>query len=90
VPEVSNSIKRWMEGASFGEICKLTDLEEGKLYNLILRIFLFLDEIINFYKFFGNVEQSKRFDEIKKSLLRGIMGVQSLYLQEKINIDLSS
>ena len=90
VPEVTNAIKRWMEGASFGEICKLTDLEEGKLYNLILRIFLFLDEIINFYKFFGNVEQSKRFDVIKKSLLRGIMGVQSLYLQEKINIDLSS
>ena len=90
VPEVCNAIKRWMEGASFGEICKLTDLEEGKLYNLILRIFLFLEEIFNFYNFSGNEKASKRFDEIKKSLLRGIMGVQSLYLQENINIDLNS
>ena len=88
MPDVSKAIKTWMEGGSFGEICKLTDLEEGKLYNLILRIFLFLDEIYNFYSVLGNVKESQRFDKIKNSLLRGIMGVQSLYLQEKINIDL--
>ena len=89
MPDVSLAIKSWMEGASFGEICKLTDLEEGKLYNLILRIFMFLEEIFNFYTVLGNVKESKRFDRIKNSLLRGIMGVQSLYLQDKIKIDLN-
>ena len=88
MPDVSIAIKSWAEGAPFGEICKLTDLEEGKLYNLILRIFLFLDEIYNFYLVLGNIKESQRFDKIKNCLLRGIMGVQSLYLQEKINIDL--
>ena len=87
--DVSIAIKHWMEGASFGEICKLTELEEGKLYNLILRIYIFLEEILNFYTFLGIVKESKRFSEIKNSLLRGIMGVQSLYLEEKINIDLN-
>ena len=89
MPDVSLAIKSWMEGASFGEICKLTDLEEGKLYNLILRIFMFLEEIFNFYTVLGNVKESQRFDRIKNSLLRGIMGVQSLYLQDKIKIDLN-
>ena len=89
MPDVSLAIKSWMDGASFGEICKLTDLEEGKLYTLILRIFLFLEEIYNFYSTLGNVKQCIRFETIKNSLLRGIMGVQSLYLQEKINIDLN-
>ena len=89
MPDVTLAIKSWMEGQSFGEICKLTDLEEGKLYTLILRIFLFLEEIFNFYSVLGNVKNKQRFDKIKNSLLRGIMGVQSIYLQDKINIDLS-
>ena len=89
MPDVSLAIKSWMEGASFGEICKLTDLEEGKLYNLILRIFMFLEEIFNFYTVLGNIKESQRFDRIKNSLLRGIMGVQSLYLQDKIKFDLN-
>ena len=73
--DVSIAIKHWMEGASFGEICKLTELEEGKLYTLILRIFLFLEEIFNFYSVLGNVKNKQRFDKIKNSLLRGIMSV---------------
>ena len=89
LPDVSMAIKSWMNGAPFGEICKLTDLEEGKLYNLILRIFLFMEEIFNFYTVLGNVKETQRFNKIKNSLLRGIMGVQSLYLQDKIKIDLN-
>ena len=89
VPEAVDAIKSWMNGASFGEICKLTDLEEGKLYNLISRIYLFLDEIINFYVSLGIVKEGQRLENIKNSLLRGIMGVQSLYLQDNINFDLN-
>ena len=89
VPEAVEAIQNWMNGASFGRICELTDLEEGKLYNLISRIYLFFEEIINFYTSLGIVKEGKRFENIKNSTLRGIMGVQSLYLQDNINFDLN-
>ena len=85
--EFSNAMKRWMEGEEFLTVLDSTELEEGKLYNLIMRIFLMLEEISNFYSMMGNVGQSKRFLEIKEKLMRGIMAMQSLYLQEKIDID---
>jgi len=85
--EFSLAMKNWMAGKEFLDILNLTELEEGKLYNLIMRIFLMLEEISNFYSMLGNVEQSKRFLEIKAKLMRGIMSMQSLYLQDKIDID---
>ena len=85
--EFSEAMKSWMEGKTFSKIVSLTELEEGKLYNLIMRIFLMLEEISNFYSTLGNVEQSKRILEIKTKLMRGIMALQSLYLQDKIDID---
>ena len=85
--EFSKAMKQWMEGNDFAELLDLTDLSEGKLYNLIMRIFLMLEEISNFYSTLGNVEQSKRMLEIKAKLMRGIMAMQSLYLQDKIDID---
>ena len=88
MPEAVEAIKLWMNGAPFGEICKMTDLEEGKLYNLISRIYLFLEELINFYVSLGIVKEGQRLENIKHSVLRGIMGVQSLYLQDNINFDL--
>ena len=89
VPEAVEAIQSWMNGASFGTICELTDLEEGKLYNLISRVYLFFEEIINFYTSLGIDKEGKRFENIKNSTLRGIMGVQSLYLQDNINFDLN-
>ena len=89
LPEAVLAIKGWMNGEPFGEICKMTDLEEGKLYNLISRIYLFFEEIINFYTVLGIVKEGQRFENIKKNILRGIMGVQSLYLQDNINFDIN-
>jgi antiviral helicase SKI2 len=85
--EFSRAMKKWMEGKDFLEVLDETELEEGKLYNLIMRIFLMLEEISNFYSTLGNVGQSKKILEIKEKLMRGIMAMQSLYLQEKIDID---
>ena len=85
--EYSKAMKEWMEGKDFSDLLQLTELSEGRLYNLIMRIFLMLEEISNFYSTLGNVEQSKRMLEIKAKLMRGIMAMQSLYLQDKIDID---
>ena len=72
---------------NFLEVLDYIELEEGRLYNLIMRIFLMLEEISNFYNVLGNVENSKRFENIKTKLMRDTMAMQSLYLQEKIDID---
>ena len=87
VSEMTKAMRSWMLGDNFGEICILNDIEEGKLHNLILRMFLFLEEIKNFFTVLGNVDQSNRYKEIKIKILRGIMEVQSLYVQDKISID---
>ena len=84
---ISKAMKSWMEGKPFYFILEETELEEGKLYNLIMRIFLFLEEIINFYGVIGNKNLGEKYENIKKELMRGIMSKQSLYLQDSINID---
>ena len=83
---LSKALKMWMQNHSFASIVKETDLDEGKMYNLIMRIFLFMEEIINFYGTLGNNNLMERFTRIKEKLLRGIMSSQSLYLQDSINI----
>ncbi len=85
---ISKAMKSWMEGKPFYFILEETELEEGKLYNLIMRIFLFLEEIINFYGEIGNKNLGEKYENIKKELMRGIMSKQSLYLQDSISIDI--
>ena len=85
---ISKAMKSWMEGKPFHYILEETELEEGKLYNLIMRIFMFLEEIINFYGEIGNKNLGEKYESIKKALMRGIMSKQSLYLQDSINIDI--
>ena len=83
---ISKAMISWMNGKSFSLILKETDLEEGKLYSLILRIYMFLEEIINFYVNLGNKCMSEKYENIKKKLMRDIMSKESLYLQDSINI----
>jgi antiviral helicase SKI2 len=85
--EVSYSVYLWMKGTPFKEILCECDLEEGKLYNLIMRLFLFLDEIRNFYEIIGSNISSK-FADAKKLLMRDILSCRSLYLREDININI--
>ena len=83
---IYKAMKSWMEGKSFSSIIKETELEEGKLYSLILRIYMFLEEIINFYDNLENKYMCEKYENIKKLLMRDIMAKESLYLQDSINI----
>jgi antiviral helicase SKI2 len=82
----SYAVYLWMEGAKFKDILEESDLEEGKLYNLIMRLFLFLDEIANFYEIIGS-KASEKFKDAKTKLMRDILSCRSLYVQEDVNID---
>jgi superfamily II RNA helicase len=78
----------YMKGDNFCEVCSKNEIVEGKLYSIIMRTFYLLGEIINFYKKIENNKMATEFEKIKNNLLKGIMCVESLYLQEKINIDI--
>jgi antiviral helicase SKI2 len=78
----------YMKGDNFCEVCSKNEIVEGKLYSIIMRTFYLLGEIINFYKKVENNKMATEFEKIKNNLLKGIMCVESLYLQEKINIDI--
>ena len=84
---VSKSVNLWMKGHKFREILIDTDLEEGKLYNLIMRLFLFLEEIKNFYDTLGNSKAAEKFKEAKNLIMRDILSCRSLYLQEDVDIE---
>ena len=76
-----------MNGCKFKDILQDTDLEEGKLYNLIMRLYLFLEEIKNFATTLGNSKLAEKFQKAKDSIMRDILSCRSLYLQEDVDID---
>ena len=77
----------WVKGDNFCDVCIKYEIMEGKLYNIIMRTYYFVEEIINFYKKIENEKLSNTFENIKNELLKGIMSVESLYLKEDIDID---
>jgi superfamily II RNA helicase len=84
---VSKSISLWMQGNKFKDILNDCDLEEGKLYNLIMRLYLFLEEIKNFYTTLGNTKRAEKFADAKALIMRDILSCRSLYLQEDVDIE---
>ena len=82
------SVYSWMKGDNFCDVCSKNEIVEGKLYNIIMRTFYLVGEVINFYEKIENKKLASVFLNTKNNLLKGIMCVQSLYLQEKINIDI--
>lgn len=83
----SRAIFNWMNGAAFKNILEDSELEEGKLFNLIMRLYLFMDEIRNFYNLLGNTKLAERFLNARTLLIKDILSCKSLYTQDDIDID---
>ena len=71
-----------MNGGSFSEVIEYTDLEEGKFYNLIMRMYILCEEIKNFYAIIENTKLSEKFSKAREMLIRDIFSCKSLYLQD--------
>ena len=82
-----NALHSWILGNNFCYVCKEFTINEGKLYFMIIRTFYFSEEIVNFYSKLGNEKLVEVFRNIKDNLLKGIMGVESLYIQENVDIN---
>lgn len=79
---LSKSILGWMNGMNFIDILKASQLEEGKLFALLMRLYQLCDELKNFFSVLNLEENSKSFEEAKQLIIRDIMSCKSLYLQE--------
>ena len=82
-----DSVFYWISGNNFCDACEKYNIVEGKLYHIIIRTFYFSEEIYNFYTKLGNEKLASIFKDIKDKLLKGIMSVESLYIQENIDIN---
>ena len=85
--EYFESVYSWILGNSFCDVCDKYKIIEGKLYHIIIRTFYLAEEIVNFYSKLGNEKLVNVFKDIKETLLKGIMSVESLYIQENIDIN---
>ena len=82
-----NSVNSWILGNSFCNVCNEYRIDEGKLYHIIIRTFYFAEEIVNFYMKLGTEKLVNVFKNIKEKLIKGIMSVESLYIQENFDIN---
>ena len=78
----SKAIHCWMSGRSFRDVIEYTELEEGKFYNLIMRMYILCEEIKNFYAIIQNNKLSEKFSKAREMLIRDIFSCKSLYLQD--------
>ncbi|KAF1347800.1 rRNA-processing arch domain-containing protein [Delphinella strobiligena] len=73
-------VYRWCNGASFAEICKMTDVYEGSLIRLFRRLEELIRQIAQAAKVMGSDELEQKFEVALTKVRRDIVAAQSLYL----------
>ncbi|CAI2350159.1 unnamed protein product [Caenorhabditis sp. 36 PRJEB53466] len=79
-PGLMDVVFQWINGASFSEIVKTTDVFEGSIIRCLRRLEEVLREMINAAKACSNKELELKFEEARKNLKRDIVFAASLYL----------
>ncbi|KAG5645942.1 hypothetical protein DXG03_004732 [Asterophora parasitica] len=80
--ELMDSVMQWCRGASFSEICKLTDQFEGSLIRVFRRLGELLRQMAQAAKVIGNDELKQKFEKASEMLERpnSVIFCSSLYL----------
>ena len=79
-PQLIEVVHRWCEGASFLEICKMSDTYEGSIIRCMRRLDELLKELCSCAKVMGNLDLQTKFEGASDKLRRGIVFAASLYL----------
>ena len=79
-PQLIDITYKWCEGATFGEICKLTDTYEGSIIRCFRRLEELLKELSNCARVIDNPELQSKFNQASEKLKRGIVFAASLYI----------
>ena len=79
-PQLMEITYKWCEGATFGEICKLTDTHEGTIIRCFRRLEELLKELANCARVIDNSMLQTKFTQASEKLKRGIVFAASLYI----------
>ncbi|CAK7272744.1 ATP-dependent RNA helicase mtr4 [Sporothrix epigloea] len=78
--QLMDTVLAWAKGASFADICKMTNAYEGSLVRLFRRLEELLRQMAEAGKVMGSEEITKKFEQSLEKIKRGIVAAQSLYL----------
>ncbi|KAA1477052.1 antiviral helicase [Dentipellis sp. KUC8613] len=80
--ELMDAVVQWCRGASFSDICKLTDQFEGSLIRVFRRLQELIRQMSQAAKVIGNTELQEKFDKASEMLERpnSVIFCSSLYL----------
>jgi len=80
--ELMDAVVQWCKGASFSEVCKLTDTFEGSLIRVFRRLGELLRQMTQAAKVIGNNELEEKFKKSSEMLERpnSVIFCSSLYL----------
>uniref|UniRef100_A0A131XF32 Putative cytoplasmic exosomal rna helicase ski2 dead-box superfamily protein n=1 Tax=Hyalomma excavatum TaxID=257692 RepID=A0A131XF32_9ACAR len=79
-PHLMDVIYAWSKGASFAQVCRMTDVFEGSIIRCMRRLEELLRQIVQAAKCIGNTELENKFSEAVKLIKRDIVFAASLYL----------
>lgn len=79
-PAMMDVVYAWTTGASFGEICKMTDIFEGSIIRCMKRLDELLRQMCAAAKAIGNTELENKFADGITKIKRDIVFAASLYL----------
>ncbi|XP_015178986.1 PREDICTED: superkiller viralicidic activity 2-like 2 [Polistes dominula] len=79
-PYLMDVVYAWCKGASFLQICKMTDIFEGSIIRCMRRLEEVLRQLCQAAKNIGNTDLENKFSEAIKLMKRDIVFAASLYL----------
>lgn len=79
-PSLMDVIYAWTKGATFGQLCLMTDVFEGSIIRCMRRLEELLRQMVQAAKVIGNTDLENKFAEADKLIKRDIGFAASLYL----------
>lgn len=79
-PELMEVTYAWCKGASFTQICKMTDVYEGSLIRMFKRLEEMIRQMVTAAKTIGNVALEEKMEKAAELVHRDIVSAGSLYL----------
>ncbi|SMN20178.1 similar to Saccharomyces cerevisiae YJL050W MTR4 ATP-dependent 3'-5' RNA helicase of the Dead-box family [Maudiozyma saulgeensis] len=78
--ELMEVVYEWCKGATFTQICKMTDVYEGSLIRMFKRLEELVKELVDVANTIGNTALKEKMETIVKMIHRDIVSAGSLYL----------
>ncbi|CCK70525.1 ATP-dependent RNA helicase MTR4 KNAG_0E02660 [Huiozyma naganishii CBS 8797] len=78
--ELMEVVYEWCKGATFTQICKMTDVYEGSLIRMFKRLEELVKELVDVANTIGNTALREKMETVLKLIHRDIVSAGSLYL----------